>query len=210
MVTMVQKRQAMAKPITGELLFVRHPVGTATLEPETAVIRHGEKIGPLFPFTLNSKLEIITEYHPWFGEETGKASPWGRAVLPPEALNAIMLGYAGTDKGYKWPDRPEDKWLRDAAAGRTPVGLFGGCEVIIYDGPVFADEVYELERELVGKGETPGAEYKWTRTLLKEPGTGRLIAEMTLQDMMLKRSFPGYQKLRMQSDALARGTVARL
>ena len=31
---------------------------------------------------------------------------------------------------------------------------------------------------------------------LKERGTGRLVAEMTLQDMMLKASFDGYAELR--------------
>merc|ERR1712046_151442 len=81
-------------------------------------------------FTLQQKLECITEFHPWFTKEEGKSSPWGREILPPECLNAIMLGGYEADK---WPDIPEDKWLRDASVGRTPVGLFDGASAMAVD-----------------------------------------------------------------------------
>ena len=29
---------------------------------------------------------MITEFHPWFSEEAGASSPWGRPILPPETL----------------------------------------------------------------------------------------------------------------------------
>ena len=65
-------------------------------------------------------------------------------------------------------------------------------------------------RELVGKGETRGTEFKWGRTYLHEPGTGKLIAEMTLQDMMLKGSFEGYAEIRAKSDEMAAATKSNL
>ena len=48
----------------------------------------------------------------------------------------------------------------------------------MHNGPVFVGEDYEVTRELVGKGETPKTEFKWTRSLLKARATGRVIAEV--------------------------------
>merc|ERR1711869_133000 len=100
-----------------------------------------------------------------------------------------MLGLAGSTEHANWPKgSPEDEWLWKEMGGRTPVGLFGACEVILHNGPVFVDETYQITREIVGKGETPRAEFSWTRTYLKDK-SGKMIAEMTLQNMMLKGSF---------------------
>ena len=123
-------------------------------------------------------------------------------MLPPECLNAILLSLCGTDEPARWPARPQDAWLQEQSGGRTPVGLFGGCEVVIHNGPVFVGEQYEVTRTLVAKGETPKTEFEWVRSVLKDT-SGRVIAEMTLQQMMLKGSFEGYDELRAQSDARA-------
>ena len=203
--TMAGTKIAGCKPVTGELLFARQPVGTSSTNVEPARIDFGGKvIGPLFPFSLEDKLACITEFHPWFDEVAGKASPWGRAVLPPECLNAIMLSLCGTTVATRWPARPQDDWLKEAAGGKTPVGLFGGCEVVMHNGPVFVGEQYEATKTLVAKGETPKTEFEWVRTVLREPGpAGRVIAEMTLQSMNLKGSFEGYEELRATSNAKA-------
>merc|ERR1719247_3345540 len=166
----------MSKPVKGALVFVRAAVGTRSTNVETARIDFGTQIGPLFPFTLERKLEIITEYHPWFAEATGSTSPWGKPVLPPEALNSILLGFCGTAQGASWPIEPGDEWLREAMGDRTPVGLFGGCEVIMHAGPVMPGVDYTVTRELVGKGETRGTEFSWTWSLLREAASGRLAA----------------------------------
>eukprot|EP01052_Picozoa_sp_SAG31_P042076 SAG31_NODE_6567_length_1972_cov_3.049653_2_plen_108_part_00 len=84
--------------------------------------------------------------------------------------------------------------------GQTPVGLFGGCEVRIHSGPVFVDEEYSITRELVAVGETPKTEFRWTRAEMHD-NRGRLIAEMTLQEMMLKGSVKGYTKMRTAANA---------
>eukprot|EP00927_Polykrikos_kofoidii_P052230 TRINITY_DN46004_c0_g1_i1.p1 TRINITY_DN46004_c0_g1~~TRINITY_DN46004_c0_g1_i1.p1 ORF type:complete len:339 (-),score=62.17 TRINITY_DN46004_c0_g1_i1:111-1127(-) len=201
MTTMAQKKVSATKPVKGNLLFVRQPIGAKTLSKVPMSIGFGGMVHPaLFPFTLKQKLECITEFHPWFTEEAGAQSPWGRTILPPECLNAIMLGGHAPDQ---WPDIPGDEWLHEAFAGRTPVALFGGCEVILHNGPVFAGEQYELTREVVGKGETPRAEFSWTRTYLTEKVSGKLVAEMTLQNMNVKSTLEGYEELRAKSDALA-------
>ena len=75
--------------------------------------------------------------------------------------------------------------------------------MIVHAGPVMPGVDYTVTRELVGKGETRGTEFSWTRSLLREAGSGKLVAEMTLQNMNLKASFEGYAELRAQSDAKA-------
>eukprot|EP00928_Gymnodinium_smaydae_P033096 TRINITY_DN23806_c0_g2_i1.p1 TRINITY_DN23806_c0_g2~~TRINITY_DN23806_c0_g2_i1.p1 ORF type:complete len:368 (-),score=31.66 TRINITY_DN23806_c0_g2_i1:94-1140(-) len=200
MTTMAQSKMAKMKPIKSELLFVRHPVGTKSTTVEKAQIDFGRVIGPLFPFTLEQKLEIITEFHPWFTKVGGRQSPWGRPILPPESLNQIMLGLCGSDEPAQWPRIAQDERFAKEFGGRTPVGLFGGCEVIIHAGPVFVGETYNLTRELVGKGETPKAEFRWDRSVLTDQ-SGKVVAEMTLQSMMLKGSFDGYESLRKRMNA---------
>ena len=116
---------------------------------------------------------------------------------------SLHSSLCGTDEPARWPARPQDAWLQEQSGGRTPVGLFGGCEVVIHNGPVFVGEQYEVTRTLVAKGETPKTEFEWVRSVLKDT-SGRVIAEMTLQQMMLKGSFEGYDELRAQSDARAR------
>lgn len=201
MTTMAQSKLAKVKHVKGQLLFERHRPGTMTLQPETARIDFNKVIGPLFPFTHKRKLEVITEFHPWFSEEVGQESPWGRPILPPESFNQIMLGLVGGAPAPQWQHLPGDQWLDVEMGNRTPVGLFGGCEVFIHNGPIFVGEDYTCTRELLAAGETPRAEFRWIRTYLKEQTTGKLIAEMTLQEMYLKNSFEGYTELRAKSDA---------
>ena len=116
--TEVSRQLAKVKPVKGGLVFMPQSVGTTTTNVEKAKISFGEPIGPLFPFTLEQKLECITEYHPWFDAESGKSSPWGRPILPPESLNQIL--FVTSDRA-RWP-----KGSSRLPAGVSPVGLFGG------------------------------------------------------------------------------------
>eukprot|EP00435_Cladocopium_sp_Y103_P057486 s50_g19.t1 len=199
--TMAQTKIAAVKAVKGRLLFNRHPPKTESLELEDARIDFDQVIGPLFPFTHRRKLELITEFHPWYSEEFGGSSPWGRPILPPESFNQIMLGMVGGAKGPRFPAIPGDEWLEKALNGRTPVGLFGGCEVILHAGPIFVGEAYQCRRQLVACGETPKAEFRWIKTFLWEKKSQKLVAEMTLQEMQLKNSIENYAELRARSDA---------
>ena len=159
--TMVDKQLKRVKPIRGNLVFVPQKVGTITLETEHAKLEWGTNIGELFPFTPEEKLRIITEWHPWFGTGTedvcsASSSPWGgRPILPPEALNQIMLY---TSPKSKWPPEPHNNLL---PRGITPIGLFGGCDIKMHNGPVFLGQTYGMSRELVAKGETPKTEFRY-------------------------------------------------
>lgn len=210
--TMAKSKILKIKPYVGELVFVRHAVGTRSRNVETARIDFHETIGPLFPFTLAAKLEYITEWHPWFAlSQQGSSSPWGRPILPPEMWNALMLGYCGTTKGPEWPallPHNKDARLTTLIGGHMPVALFGGCEVILHKGPIFEAETYEIIRILIAKGETPKTEFSWVRTILKHHGV--IVAEMTLQTMYLKASVEGYDKLRAMVNAKASNSLSKL
>mmetsp|Transcript_40759 Transcript_40759/g.59567 ORF Transcript_40759/g.59567 Transcript_40759/m.59567 type:complete len:201 (-) Transcript_40759:368-970(-) len=189
---MVEKQLKRLKPIKGNSVFVTHPVGTRSLNIEKACIEWGKEIGSLFPYTTEQKLNVITEWHPWFSKEYYNASvspsPWGKPILSPEALNQIMLY---TMKSAEWPT-PSYELL---PKNKTPVSLFGGCEIKLINGPVFVGETYFIEREITAVGETPKTEFIWTKTVMKDE-KGCIIAEMTLQDMMLKYTVENYDELR--------------
>lgn len=195
-VTMAESRISKIKPVKGGLLFVRREVGTQTLNIEKACLKFDQVIGPLFPFSVNDKLEIITEWHPWFSKEFGSSSPWGAPIVTPEGFNQIMFYNMVTSRWPQMKQKQLAKYDGIKSDGRTPVGLFGGCEIRIVNGPIFMNHEYHIKRELVAAGETRKTEFTWTRTIMIDPKTKKVIAEMLLQNMMLKGSYTGYNKMR--------------
>ena len=201
--TKVDQQLKRIKPLEGQLVFIPHEIGTRTLGVEQAKLEFGKVIGDLFPFTPEQKLEVITEWHPWFGiasrhptKSEQILSPWGddRPIVPPEALNQIMLY---TMPNSYWPTPSYDVMPK----GKTPVGLFGGCGIKLHNGPVFMNESYQIKRELIAKGETPRTEFRWIRTTLTDV-SDNVVAEMILQDMMLKSTIEKYQLLRTEANKM--------
>ena len=134
-----------------------------------------EKNGSGYPFTLADKLARITEPHPWYTPEEGPGSPWGRPVLPFEMISVLAHKVSA-----RWPVR-------------TPsLGLFLDLEIRLLDGPVLVGQDYDLERRIVGLGQSRRTESYWTRTVLTETGTGRRVAEVLLHSGVFKDSYPGY------------------
>mmetsp|Transcript_43215 Transcript_43215/g.84888 ORF Transcript_43215/g.84888 Transcript_43215/m.84888 type:complete len:353 (+) Transcript_43215:42-1100(+) len=187
----IQRRIASLKtmPLTTELILMRLRPGERSARELGVGIDFGRRIGGLFPHTIEQKNRVITEPSLWYEEGGGSSSPWGRAVLAPELLNAIMF--------YTY-DRV--KWQDGSVADNKAVGLFGGCEVNVLDGPLFPGELYDLEREVIGLGETRGTEFVWVHTRLFRQGSDSVVAEMLLQTMALKRSVPGYNKMRKEAE----------
>ena len=97
-----------------------------------------------------------------------------------------------------------------APGTNTPVGLFGGCEFRIINGPVFMDKTYHVTRELVGKVETRGTEFKWIRSSLIDTDSGNVVADMTLQEMLLKKTFKDYAEYRALLAQQHAPTVSKL
>jgi hypothetical protein len=85
--------------------------------------------------------------------------------------------------------------------GRGPaVGLFAGQEIRLIQGPLFVDQPYELEREIIALSESSRTESVWVRTRVFDGETRDLVAEMILNGATLKASYADYD-----SDAEALG-----
>src|SRR5215469_2458500 len=131
--------------------------------------------GALYPFSLASKLEKITEPHPWYHREEGLQSPWGRAIVPFE-----MISVLAHKSGSKWPVR------------EPSLGLFLDMEVRMNDGPIFQDQDYLIEREILGLSQSRRTESYWMNTTLRDADSGRAVAQVLLHQGFFKASYPGY------------------
>jgi hypothetical protein len=136
--------------------------------------------GPAYPFSLSEKLAKITEPHPWYTPEGARSSPWGRAVLPME-----MISVLAQKTGAGWSVRG------------PALGLFLDLEIRLLGGPLFVDQEYEVEREIVGLSESRRTESYWTRTSLIDADTGTPAADVLLHSGVFKESFAGYPSERL-------------
>ncbi len=128
--------------------------------------------GPLYPFSLQRKLEGITERSHWY--DSGD-NPWGRPIVPME-----MLSVLANKVGDRWPIR------------QPSLGLFLDLEVRLEGTPVFVDETYVVEREVVGLSASRRVESYWTRSTLTEKSSGRHAATVLLHSGVFKDSYPDY------------------
>lgn len=157
--------------VTSRLQARREPAARTVLdrvrvgdrsEPETVRIDFDEAPGESYPFTLGQKLAAITEPNPWY--EPGTGSPWGRPVLPFEMIS-VLLQYTG-----------------DAAFDVRPhaVGLFLDQEIDVVRGPVFAEQDYRLEREVLAFSSSARTESYWVRSALTDVSGAELVAVGTI------------------------------
>lgn len=147
---------------------------------EVVSLTRTERNGSGYPFSLDEKLASITEPHPWYTDEGAATSPWGRAVVPME-----MISVLAQKSGAGWPVR-------------TPsLGLFLDLEIRLLAGPVFVDQPYRVEREIVGLGQSRRTESYWTRTRLVDVAADVAVAEVLLHSGVFKESYPDYPKDRL-------------
>jgi acyl dehydratase len=167
--------RSLAPP--GELVILADlRVGMKGKVEEHVRMDHDVAMGELYPFTLRQKLEKITEPSPWYAEETGAGSPWGRAVVPLEMVS-VLTGYTGGYAGF--PVR------------QPSVGLIGDLEVRMLAGPLFVGEDYVLEREVVALSDGRRTESYWVRTQVREQRSGDLVATTLLNHAVLRASYSG-------------------
>ena len=92
-------------------------------------------------------------------------------------------------------------------SGRKPaVGLFAGQEIRLINGPLFVDQDYELEREIIALSESARTESVWVRTRVYDAATRVPVAEMILNGAVMKASYPGYES---EARALAAAPARR-
>jgi hypothetical protein len=164
----------------GELFVIdRLEVGMRT-EGDEATMTRADRNGSAYPFSLEEKLERITEPHPWYTDEGAASSPWGRAIVPIE-----MISVLANKSGRGWPVRA------------PALGLFLDLEIKLVNGPVFVDQPYALAREVVGLSQSRRTESYWTRTTLTDTTTGDVAAIVLLHSGVFKESYPGYPKDRL-------------
>lgn len=163
-------------------------VGQRGAEPENITMGFDQHMGDYYPFSLSSKLQVITEPSPWYSPEGGAHSPWGRAIIPMEMIS-VLLGSTVKQAGF---------------SGHGPaVGLFAGQQIRLVKGPLLVGQSYDLQREIIALSESARTESAWIRTQVFEAGTPHLVAEMILNSATLKHSYAHYE-----ADARALGLIA--
>jgi hypothetical protein len=72
------------------------------------------------------------------------------------------------------------------------LGLFLDLEVRMLAGPVFVDQPYLVERQVVGLSQSRRTESYWTRSTITDADTGAQVAAVLLHSGVFKESYPGY------------------
>ena len=175
----IPQRIGKLRPATGLVINRDLKVGQRGAQKETIAMGFDQHMGDYYPFTLNSKLKVITEPSPWYTAEGGASSPWGKAIIPIEMIS-VLLGSTSALAGFK---------------GKQPaVGLFAGQQIRLIKGPLFVGQPYDLEREIIALSESARTESCWIRTQVFEAGTRTQVAEMILNSATLKGSYANYEK----------------
>jgi hypothetical protein len=129
-----------------------------------------DHMGDLYPFTLQRKLDTITERLRYF--ERDAQTPWGGPIVPMEMLS-VLTGSTAHLSGFR--------------VRQPSVGLFIDLEVRLLNGPVFVGRPYRLAREIVALSQSKRTESYWTRTTLFDNDLP--IAEVLLHQGVFKESF---------------------
>lgn len=165
-----ERRAKLGDP--GELFIVDQMAVGDRSGPVTSSVDLTTPSGNLYPFSLEQKLDAITEPSDWYRSEQ---NPWGRPVLPMEMIS-VLAQKPGTDLPVRGPS----------------VGLFLDLEVKLVAGPVFVGQEYVLEREVVALGQSRRTESSWVRTDLTDADSGDLVAQVLLHSGVFKESYAGY------------------
>ncbi len=168
-----------ARDTPENLILLEHvKIGDHSSEPDTVTMDYDQYLGDSYPFTLANKLEKITEKCQWYFPEQTEASPWGKAIIPTEMISPLV---GHTPNGLPGPKGPS-------------IGLFADLEIKMIRGPLFVGQEYQLEREVVGLGESARTESMWIKTLIKYPKTGDVLATTLLNSATLKQSYAHYME----------------
>jgi hypothetical protein len=172
----LEHRLTELKPLPFPVILHDTKVGMRT---RRIPVRMGmnQNMGALYPFSLADKLKVITEPSSWYGVDGAHTSPWKRPIIPIEMIS-VLSGYAKD---------------ADPFPARGPaVGLFADQEIRLLKGPLFVDEPYELDREIVFLSGSRRTESMWVRTRIFAVGGSEVLATMLLNSASLKESYAKY------------------
>ena len=179
-VTLLEQRMAKLRPPAGKLVILADlRLGMKGAVDERVRMDANQNMGALYPFSLQQKLERITENSSWYSD--GAATPWGRAIIPLEMISVLA----------EYSSRAAELPVKGPA-----VGLFADQEIRMIDGPLFVGEDYLIRREVVMLSESSRTESYWVKTRIYDAAGERLKAEMLLNHATLKHSYAGYEAAR--------------
>ena len=173
--TLLQQRMAKLRPINRLVILEDLKLGTKSEIEERVIMQANQNMGALYPFSLNQKLEVITENSPYYSDAT--ASPWGKAIIPLEMVSVLAM-YTSHQAGWK---------IKQPA-----IGIFADLEIKIIQGPLFVDEKYLIRREIVALGESRRTEGFWSNSQIFDATGKTLLAEVLLHQAFFKHSYPHY------------------
>jgi hypothetical protein len=173
--TALELRLGELKPLTDPVILRDVKLGMRT-ERQRVRMAFDQNMGELYPFSLRQKLEVITEDSPLYASTSD--NPFGRPIIPMEMLSVLFQYRAREDR----------------LPSRGPaVGLFADQEIRLLNGPLFVDQDYELEREVVAMSGSRRTESLWVRTTVLDPAAGASpVATMLLNHAILKDSYARY------------------
>jgi len=143
--------------------------------PENAIMDFDQRMGDLYPFTLNQKLAVITEPHPYYQSEQSR---WIKPVIPLEMIS-VLTQYTSNQSEFR---------TRGPA-----LGLFAGQEIRLIAGPLYVNHPYKLEREIIALSESRRTESMWIKTSVFDAQTNVLAAETILNSATMKDSYAEYE-----------------
>ena len=173
----LDRRRAKLRSPEQLVIFSDLQVGMKGKDVEQVIMDFDQHMGDLYPFSLNDKLGKITEPSHWYTAAGGKSSPWGRAIIPFEMIS-VLTRYTSRSTGF--------------ATKGPVVGLFADQEIKLLKGPLFVNQPYRLEREIVALSESRRVESTWTLTRVYDEKTNEKVAECLLNHSVLKESYARY------------------
>ncbi len=176
--TEIEGRLAKLRPPERLVILRDLAVGMKGARVEKVRMEPDQTMGKLYPFSLEQKLEVITEPSGWYRADGGAASPWGRAVIPLEMVS-VLAQYSSHEAGFP--------------ARGPAIGLFADQQIRMVKGPLFVGEDYEIEREILALSESRRTESYWVKSSIRTAGSGELAAEMILNHATLKASYEAYE-----------------
>jgi hypothetical protein len=172
--TALDMRLRELKPLADPVIL-RDVKVAQTSQRQSVRMAFDQNMGDLYPFSLRQKLAVITENSPYY---SSAENPWGRAIIPMEMLSVLFQ--------YRSKDDP-------LPAKGPAVGLFADQEIRLVKGPLFVDEEYDVEREVVALSGSRRTESAWIKTRAFDKA-GAMVASMLLNMATLKESYAPYEE----------------
>lgn len=114
-------------------------------------------------------------------------SPWGGPVASLSQAVGVMLRL-GHDNGRSG--------LRHVApASDTAAGMYGACQLVFVDGPIFLDRPYRVRGTVIGTGDSPKTEFVWWDATAADE-KGREVARVRHLLRFIKAGTPAYPELK--------------